>query len=500
MTSRLYAEIRKNFPEFNLAPETNDTAEAAQAPAPDAAPDDIAAKPGTSEPQPTQNGASEGKASPGEADAGSGASQTKSQRPEDSAEKGIRRVEGLRDLVRGSEGQQYFRNFECTVDAEGAREVAEITARANSQLNPVNGIPLPVKLESYGTTGKLFTGVQRAIAERAHLPDRESALLTFWVFSTWFKEVLSVAPCLLITGRAQEGETVLSTLRAFSRCPFLLAGLTSQSLKTVKWEFYPTLLISEPNLGKRMAVFLGCSTCRGYVEKWESGEYVEHFGSKAIYLGEDLPMKSMPQNCLHINASTNPKVESQHAPRSEETAQSIQNQLLYYRVQNFRSVFKSDFSVTGLSPESNAIATALGRCIVDAPELQKELVSLLTPNSRQEMAERLDDLGTLAVGAAFNLCHTDKTRLLVGEIAHEVNRILRDRGERLQFSAEKVGHKLKKLGLFTRRLGGAGNGLLLDHATQVLLHEMAATYGLEGLNESDENLHCPLCPEKKTLV
>jgi hypothetical protein len=158
-------------------------------------------------------------------------------------------------------------------------------------------------------------------------------------------------------------------------------------------------------------------------------------------------------------------------------------------------VFKSDFSVTGLSPESNAIASALGKCIVDAPELQKQLLSLLAPNSQQEMAERLDDLGTLVVGAAFNLCHTDKTRLLVGEIAHEVNRILRDRGERLQFSAEKVGHKLKKLGLFTQRLGGAGNGLLLDHATQVLLHEMAGTYGLEGLNETDENLHCPLCPE-----
>jgi hypothetical protein len=250
-----------------------------------------------------------------------------------------------------------------------------------------------------------------------------------------------------------------------------------------------------------MAVFLGCSTCRGYVEKVDNEAYVEHFGSKAIYLGEDLPMKSMPQNCLHINASTHPKNESHRAlPPSEVEAQSIRNQLLYYRNINFRSVFKSDFSVSGLSPESNAIATALGKCIIDAPKLQTELVSLLTPNSQQEMAERLDDLGTLAVGAVFNLCHTDKSQLLVGEIACEVNRTLRDRGERLQFSAEKVGHKLKKLGLFTRRLGGAGNGLLLDHATQVLLHEMAATYGLEGLNERVENLHCPICKEKKSLA
>jgi hypothetical protein len=68
MTSRLYAQIRKNFPEFNLLPETSDTAEAAQAPAPDAAPDGTVAKPGTSEPQPTQNGASESNASQGQAE------------------------------------------------------------------------------------------------------------------------------------------------------------------------------------------------------------------------------------------------------------------------------------------------------------------------------------------------------------------------------------------------------------------------------------------------
>ena len=122
MTSRLYAQIRKNFPEFNLLPETSDTAEAAQAPAPDAAPDGTVAKPGTSEPQPTQNGASESNASQGQADAGSGASQTKSQSPEDSAEKGIRKVNGLRELIGVASGEPIFLNIECTVDAEGARE------------------------------------------------------------------------------------------------------------------------------------------------------------------------------------------------------------------------------------------------------------------------------------------------------------------------------------------------------------------------------------------
>jgi len=150
-----------------------------------------------------------------------------------------------------------------------------------------------------------------------------------------------------------------------------------------------------------------------------------------------------------------------------------------------------------LSPEANAIAYALGKCIVDAPGLQAELVSLLKPYSEQQIAERLDDLGTLAVGAALSLCHQGKTQILIGEIAAEINRILKVRGERLQYSAEKVGHRLKKAGLLNRRLGGAGNGFLLDHATQVLLHEVSAAHGCVGLTDDKENLHCSLCQQNK---
>jgi hypothetical protein len=150
-----------------------------------------------------------------------------------------------------------------------------------------------------------------------------------------------------------------------------------------------------------------------------------------------------------------------------------------------------------LSSGVTSIANALGRCIVDAPDLQAELVTLLTPYSQQQFAERVDDLGTLAVGAALSLCHQGKTQVLVGEIAAEVNRVLKGRGERTQWSPEKVGHRLKKAGLLSRRLGAAGNGFVLDHVTQVLIHEVAASYGCVGLAEDKENLHCALCEQNK---
>jgi hypothetical protein len=59
---------------------------------------------------------------------------------------------------------------------------------------------------------------------------------------------------------------------------------------------------------------------------------------------------------------------------------------------------------------------------------------------------------------------------------------------------------LKKAGLLSRRMGAAGNGFQLDHATQVLLHEVAAAYGCVGLTENNENLHCTLCEQNKKLM
>jgi hypothetical protein len=161
------------------------------------------------------------------------------------------------------------------------------------------------------------------------------------------------------------------------------------------------------------------------------------------------------------------------------------------------AVIASEFNVVGLSPEANAIAAALGRCVVGAPQLQAEIVLLLTPFSDHQLSERLDDLGMLAIGAALTLCHQGKNEVLVGEVAAEVNRIQKERGERLVYSPEKVGHRLRKAGLITRRLGAAGNRLLLDLATRTLLHDVASAYGCVGLTNGNENLHCPLCAEKK---
>jgi hypothetical protein len=217
---------------------------------------------------------------------------------------------------------------EYSVDAENASRVQEMVNQAEYIQNVQKERVLPHRLESYGTTGELFTRIKQAIAEQTQLSGNESALQTSWVFATWFQEFLSIAPCLAIIGWAREGDLVLRTLRAFSRNGILVAGLTRANMDRLFYSQTPTLLISEPNLSKRMASFLGCITRRGYMEE-KNGYSFDYFCSKAIYLGENLPLKSMLQHCVHIDASPTPGVETHYAPPlSEGMTLKFQDQLL----------------------------------------------------------------------------------------------------------------------------------------------------------------------------
>jgi hypothetical protein len=422
--------------------------------------------------------------------------------PGTTATKPVTRVLGIPEVVRTTGGKLKSVQFRYSLPTDEASFVKKKFSQAEYKRDPWDSMPLPTGFAAYGTTEELFARIKLAISEQTRLSDKDCALLTLWVFSTWFHDVLSIAPGLVITGPAHDGDAVLRALYPFCYHPVLVAGMTGAALSEIKWDKKPTLLIFEPNLSRRLAALLCSSTRRGYLAlRTVSGaprSAFDYYGPKAIYAGEDPPIRAMLQHCVHINASPAPGVYSQHVvPISEEMTQKLQNQILRYRSEHLPEVSKLELSAAGLSPDFNAIASALCECIVDAPDLQNELVSLLTPYSEQQIAERLDNLGTLAVGAALSLCHQGKDQILVGEIAAEVNRFQKDSGERSQYSAEKVGHRLRRAGLLTRRLGAAGNGLLMDHSTNTQLHEVASAYGCGGSYDDKENMHCPICQQNK---
>ena len=60
---------------------------------------------------------------------------------------------------------------------------------------------------------------------------------------------------------------------------------------------------------------------------------------------------------------------------------------------------------------------------------------------------------------------------------------------------EKVGHKLKSIGLFTRTLSQVGRGLLMDASTVARIHQIAKAYDMEDASIGPENLNCGFCAQ-----
>jgi hypothetical protein len=345
-----------------------------------------------------------------------------------------------------------------------------LLAQADDEVNKVCAprIPVPAPTKPDRQTSALHGEVKGMIARRTRLPDVVSGLVAFWAISTWFQDALQVFPILAISGPAHEATNVLDVLHDLCDAPVLLAGFKRGDLKDLRGF---TLLISEPNLDNRTAALLGNLTNRNFLLV-EDRSFLPAAGSRAVYIGENSAIKRI-QHSIYIDATVPALAHDAVADRSARgEIDGIRNRIVAYRNRHLARVKSLEFNRRGLSSEANVIANALGRCIVESPELQMQLVALLRHQAQQQIADRSDGDEALVVGAALALCHQDNAEVFAKEIAAEV-------------------------GLYTRRLSQSGNGLTLDQATRMRLHQVAAAYLGEDSMQEDENLHCPLCSKNE---
>lgn len=233
---------------------------------------------------------------------------------------------------------------------------------------------------------KLFGWVKESIAAQTCLLGDTCALIAFWALSTWFPEAFTVFPCLVLTGPAYEAIGVLRTLKDLCYAPVLMAAFRSSDLKVVNFNFR-TLLISQPDMNNQTAALLGNLTNRDFMMV-EQGSYRYCAGSRAIYIGEHPAIKKI-QNAVYIHVAAPSSVGP---PTRPDWLANLPGHLHRYREKHLEQVSRLEFSPSGLSLETHAIANALGSCIIDAPELQSELVALLKPHDRQQAADRSDSL------------------------------------------------------------------------------------------------------------
>jgi hypothetical protein len=222
----------------------------------------------------------------------------------------------------------------------------------------------------------------------------------------------------------------------------------------------------------------------------EQRYYIHCHSSKAIYIGDDPTIRRI-QHAIYIDVT--PPLNAERGIPPEWVHRNIEylpGHLAKYRESNLAQVRRLEFNPTGVSPETGAVAKALGSCIVDSPGLQSVLVAILAPHDRQQISERRDTAEALVVEAVLALSSGGAEQLYARDIAVEANRLVEARGERSKLSPEKVGHRLRKLGLPTRRLSQAGNGLVMDKETLTRLLTLSAMYLGEDQLAVIENLHC----------
>jgi hypothetical protein len=372
--------------------------------------------------------------------------------------------------------------FPVSVVAEGTDDAVLAQPR---EIFPTP-LEAPLPPPRVATAVELFTWLKRCVLAQTHLPEDAAEIVAFWVISSWFQDALTVLPCLVITGPAHDAWGVLHVLGDFCRQAAMLAGFRRSHLGVLRWGCL-TNVVSEPNLDKRTAGLLSNLTDRNFLVV-EGGSLTRYSKSTAIYAGEN-PETHTIQNSIHIHITPINAEPSATPEWLEKMIERLPVHLDQYRTKNLRCVYRAKWVPSGLSSETAAIATALGRCIVDAPELLQNLVALLKAQDQQHLSELSNTTEAIVLEATRALSRDGREHAYAKEIAAEANRLLEARGETVRLSPEKVGHQLKRLGLRTHPLSQTGNGLTFDKATLARIQQLAAVYMMEDAPAETENLH-----------
>jgi hypothetical protein len=384
---------------------------------------------------------------------------------------------------------EILRDYGCVPTPTDTTPKTEFPAPAASgsagnaeMAQPSEFLPPPVEAPHpaprMATAVELFTWMRKSLLERTNLPETAAELVVFWVISTYFQDALTILPCLVLTGIAHDAWSVLHVLGDFCRCAALLPGLRQCDLGPLRWG-YQSNLISEPHLDKRTADLLSNLTDHRFLFV-ERGSFTRNCRSTAIYAGEN-PEPHRIQNSIHIHIAPTKNAAPSAPPKwPQKMIARVPVHLDQYRNENLSYVQHSTWLPPGLSSETATIATALGRVIVNAPELRQRLVALLKSQDRQRLSELSNTTEAIVLEAIRTLSRDGREHAYAWEIAAQANRLLEARGETARLSPEKVGHRLKKLGLRTRPLSQAGNGLTFDKATLGRIQQLAEVYSRQN--------------------
>jgi hypothetical protein len=250
-----------------------------------------------------------------------------------------------------------------------------IPAKLGPGLTRAMGFPGPPV--DYGKTSDLFARIIEVVDNHVNLTARDLQLIAGWALTTWFADVLPVAPSMLISSPfSAEAAHLLRILRAVSRRGIQLGEVSTAGFCALPIDLQPTLLLDLFGLPRSLANLVRVSNVRGsYVAR--AGDLLDLHCAKAVFSYRNHVDNAVAQNMVRIAVAPGEGTSCLGDDSPVCIAHELQPPLLQYRLQNYHAVARSNFAASSLPAGVREVARALGAAIVDDPDLQTRVVNLL---------------------------------------------------------------------------------------------------------------------------
>jgi hypothetical protein len=277
---------------------------------------------------------------------------------------------------------------------------------------------------------------------------------------------------------------------------------TSVTLLHACHQLHPTLLIDETSsiddpVALRRLLRIG-NTPGSLVLRHKQSWNV--FGAKVICWRELPDDAALNSRCiiLPMHGVNDPALRLPDDPEIVSAADSLQAQLLYYRLSNYNNIAARNLELKeALPPRKRELYFALAApCSTD-----KESREFLLNYFREHTTHSEDSLSAAeysVIFALFHLAHMPEHRgqPLTKEIAARANRYLRDEHERIQLEIRRVGAILTSFGFTKRRRIEKGWTLVLEKEDHRRLHKIAECQWIDHLrNDMPGFVACLFCPD-----
>jgi hypothetical protein len=363
----------------------------------------------------------------------------------------------------------------------------------------VKAVQLPTHVGSYGSTSKLLSAIGHFLAQHPGLGSESVSKLAHFSIATWFPECSAKSPSLsVVSADAYSSTLLLRLLRYTCRRSLHLGEVGLSALGSLPLSFRPTLLLDQRPATKQLCRFIRAVGRPGALVL-QKRQLRDVSCATVICTGEPLTDEWIIDDVIQVALAPSggdfAVVDLQYL---DDAGYELQAQLLQYRLHNFAKVKDSTFDAPRLAYPARHVARTLGACIVDDPEVESRITSLLQDQDEDSRVRDSTRISSVVIEAALVLCHEkERSAALVGEIATISNAIFKGRDETIELEARAVGSILRSIGLFTERIGSAGRGLLLTNDMRRRIHELAWRYNVLSIQHQTEDL-CKYCEEARS--